>query len=96
MEGVTFVDCLTSYPDFADVLGPTTLDYRYLADDVPHGVACWAEIGRRLGIPTPTIDHLLAVLGTIAPDVDLRADMDGLELFLAHVQQRQHDPVPHH
>ncbi|MDN5896089.1 MAG: NAD/NADP octopine/nopaline dehydrogenase family protein, partial [Nocardioides sp.] len=96
MEGATFVDCLTSYPGFADVHGPTTLDYRYLADDVPHGVACWAEIGGRIGIPTPSIDHLLAVLATIAPNVDLRADADGLELFLEHVQQSQQDPVPHH
>lgn len=96
MAGATFVDCLTSYPGFADVHGPTTLDYRYLADDVPHGVACWAEIGRRLGVPTPHIDHLIAILSALAPHLDLRADAEGIELFLARVQQSLHQPVPHH
>lgn len=95
MQGATFVDCLTSYPGFADVHGPTTLDYRYLADDVPHGVACWAEIGRRLEVPTPHIDHLLAVLATLAPHLDLRADAEGIDLFLARVRQSHHEPVPH-
>lgn len=95
MEGSTFVDCLTSYPGFADVHGPTTLDYRYLADDVPYGVAGWAEVGRRFGVATPRIDHLLAVLSTLAPEIDLRADQDGLDLFLEHVQQHRPASVPH-
>lgn len=95
MHGENLVDCLTSYPSFADVAGPTTLDYRYLADDVPHGVAQWAAIGHRLGVPTPAIDQLLAVLTLIVPAVDLRADGEGLELFLAHLEQHRRAPVPH-
>lgn len=94
MTGETIVDCLTSYPGFAEVAGPSTLDYRYLADDVPHGVAQWAALGHRLGVPTPSIDHVLAILAIIAPTVDLNSDEAGLELFLAHVQQHRPLPVP--
>lgn len=95
MTGETLVECLTSYPDFAEVAGPSTLDYRYLADDVPHGVAQWAALGSRLGVPTPSIDHVLAILEIIAPSVDLHPDEAGLALFLAHIQQHRPLPVPH-
>jgi hypothetical protein len=94
MRGDTLVSCLTSYPGFETVPGPTTLDYRYLADDVPHGVAQWAALGRRLGVPTPTIDHLLAMLAVIAPALALEADQEGLDLFLAHVRRRRTASVP--
>lgn len=95
MQGENLVDCLSSYPGFAEVAGPTTLDYRYLADDVPHGVAQWAAIGHSLGVPTPAIDQLLAVLTLIVPAVDLRADGEGLALFLAHLEQYRPVAVPH-
>ena len=94
LQGENRVDCLTSYPGFADVAGPTTLDYRYLADDVPHGVAQWAAIGHRVGVATPAIDQLLAVLTLLVPAVDLRADDEGLELFLAHLEHHRRVPVP--
>lgn len=94
MQGDTLVDCLASYPGFETVAGPSTLDYRYLTDDVPFGAAQWAAIGRRLDIPTPWIDHLLAVLALIAPDLRLDADELTLELFLEHVQQHSPTPIP--
>jgi len=88
MQGDTLVSCLTSYPGFEDVPGPRTLDYRYLADDVPHGIAQWAALGMRLGVPTPSIDHLLALLAIIAPTLVLEEDREGLDLFLEHIGRR--------
>ncbi|PMC74810.1 NAD/NADP octopine/nopaline dehydrogenase family protein, partial [Brachybacterium sp. UMB0905] len=95
MEGETLAQCLQSYPGFESVPGPGTLDYRYLTDDIPHGVAQWSALGRRLGVPTPAIDHVLEVLRILAPDLDLVADEQGLELFLRHVEQTAAaQPVP--
>lgn len=84
MEGETLVPCLASYPGFETTPGPGTLDYRYLVDDVPHGIAQWSALGRRLGVPTPHLDSLIALLEVIAPALDLAHDAEALELFLDH------------
>lgn len=88
MRGDTLVECLGGYPPFAEVPGPSTLDYRYITDDVPHGIAPWAALGRELGVPTPHLDRLLEQIATIAPHLDLDHDAQALDLFLAHAAPR--------
>ena len=89
MEGASLVECLATYPPFASVQGPSTLDYRYLTDDVPHGIAAWAALGRRLDVPTPHLDRLLEQISTIAPHLDLDHDAQAIDLFLAHAAPRR-------
>lgn len=89
MHGNTLVECLASYPHFETVPGPSTLAYRYLTDDVPHGIAQWAALGRRIGMETPHLDRLLDQLATIAPHLDLGHDTRALDLFLEHVAPRR-------
>lgn len=89
MQGRSLVECLASYPPFAAVPGPSTLDYRYLTDDVPHGIAAWAALGRRLDVPTPHLDRLLEQISTIAPHLDLAHDDQAIDLFLAHAAPRR-------
>ena len=40
--------------------GPTSLNYRYISEDVPFGMAPVAALGKRYGVPTPYIDAMLA------------------------------------
>lgn len=91
MHGDTLLQCLASYPGFETVLGPTTLNYRYLNDDIPFGMGQWAALGRHVGIHTPTIDHVVGVLRALAPRLELNADTEALKLFLGFL--RQHKPL---
>lgn len=90
MTGSTLVECLDSYPGFERTPGPNTLEYRYLHDDVPHGIAAWAAVARHVNLPTPVLDALLTVLHAIAPHIDMDHDADAVALFLdaMHAQHR--------
>lgn len=85
MAGTGVIECLKTFEPFAESAAPTTLDYRYLIDDVPHGIAQWSALAHALSIPVPQIDALLAILGTIAPDLSLEADPQGAHLFQSYL-----------
>ncbi|AKG74554.1 NAD/NADP octopine/nopaline dehydrogenase family protein [Salinicoccus halodurans] len=42
-----------------DLLGPTTLNNRYIIEDVGYGLVLWKSIGEALNIKTPTIDSII-------------------------------------
>jgi opine dehydrogenase len=46
---------------------------RYLTEDVPCGLVPISELGRAAGVPTPTIDGLIAVVSAMIGR-DLRAE----------------------
>ena len=48
------------------IRAPTSLDHRFLDEDVPYGLVPLSELGRFAGVPTPTIDHLIH-LAAVAP-----------------------------
>jgi len=60
MTGTTITECLTSFPGFAGVQAPTTLEHRYLLDDVPHGIAGYQAVARQIGVATPELDSLIS------------------------------------
>lgn len=67
-------DCLSGFAAHSEVhnvekSAPTSLEHRYLSQDIPYVLAPWAALGQRLGVPTPTIDALmrLASLATGGP-----------------------------
>ena len=50
---------LRSNPSYQDVKAPTTLDHRYLWEDIPMGLVPMSELAKALGVATPAIDHLI-------------------------------------
>lgn len=45
------------------IRAPSTLDHRFLNEDVPFGLVLLSELGRLAGVPTPTIDHVIHLAG---------------------------------
>ncbi|MEE1622572.1 NAD/NADP octopine/nopaline dehydrogenase family protein [Zafaria sp. J156] len=81
MAGDGIIDCLQTFANFERVPSPPSLDYRYVADDVPFGVAQWGELARGLGITTPHLDGLLTLLRSLDIDHGLDADVPAARLF---------------
>ncbi len=55
------------WSDFADASskGPTDVNTRYIAEDVPIGMALWASLGNLLDVPTPTAKAIIHICSTI-------------------------------
>jgi opine dehydrogenase len=54
------------------IKAPSSLDHRFLNEDVPYGLVPLAELGRLAAVPTPTMDHLIH-LACMASGKDYRA-----------------------
>lgn len=52
-----------SEPNFT-IKSPPSLDHRYIREDVAYGLVPMAEIGRLLGVKTPTMDALITLAST--------------------------------
>jgi opine dehydrogenase len=48
------------------IKSPSTLDHRYLKEDVGYGLVPMAEIGRLAGVKTPVIDSLITLASAIS------------------------------
>ncbi|MDN5724597.1 MAG: NAD/NADP octopine/nopaline dehydrogenase family protein [Propionibacteriales bacterium] len=53
MRGDRIIDCLVGYRPFERSAAPTTLDHRYLTDDVPYGAAAHLAVSEALGLAAP-------------------------------------------
>lgn len=81
MSGAGIAECLQGFASFAQGLGPTSLDYRYLVDDIPFGLGQWAGLAADVGLATPSMNALLTTLTACAPDLNLGADPEAAMLF---------------
>jgi len=81
--GETIMELLGESPIHKSGLGPTSLEFRYITEDVPYGLVPMASICNELGIPCPTLDsmvHLLSIAtGTDFEEEGLTAEDLGLE-----------------
>lgn len=59
--GATLYDAINANPGYAGIKAPRTLDTRYISEDVPMSLVPIASLGRMLGVPTPTIDHIIGL-----------------------------------
>jgi opine dehydrogenase len=64
-----------------DLLGPTTLDSRYVTEDAPYGLGFWLAIAAPKAVPMPATDAMLRLL-ELAWGRDLRRNplLDELDL----------------
>lgn len=77
---------------FATSRAPSSLDFRYLTEDVPYGLVFMSELARQCGVATPAIDTVIS-LASIVLDTDFRAagkrlprDLGFAELTLEQVR----------
>jgi opine dehydrogenase len=62
--------CRESVPN-QTIKSPSSLNHRYVHEDVGCGLVPFSELGRLVGIPTPTIDALIA-LACLSLNIDFR------------------------
>jgi opine dehydrogenase len=60
-------------PGFLGIKAPATIDSRYLTEDVGYSLVFFTDLGRRLGVPTPTMDAIIDITSVVLAR-DLRAD----------------------
>ncbi len=58
-EGTTLCDCIQSIDAYDNVGSPSTLDHRYVLEDVPTGLVPISYLGRLAGVSTPAIDAMI-------------------------------------
>jgi len=59
LERADIYTMLHSNPSYQNVKAPTTLDHRYLWEDIPTGLVPISAVASALGVETPAIDHLI-------------------------------------
>lgn len=64
--------CKESEPN-RTIKSPSSLDHRYMHEDVGYGLVPFAELGRVAGVKTPTIDAIIQLAG-LAVGIDYRRD----------------------
>ncbi|MCD4791444.1 MAG: NAD/NADP octopine/nopaline dehydrogenase family protein [Bacteroidales bacterium] len=69
----TIYEMIKFNPTYKDILAPTTINHRYVWDDIPTGLVPMSSFGKNLGIPTPTIDYFIKE-GSKLLDIDFRSE----------------------
>ena len=60
-EGTTLCECIKSIDAYDGVSGPSSLNHRYVLEDVPTGLVPISYLGRLVGVETPAIDSVINV-----------------------------------
>jgi len=58
-EGATLYETIQNTIEYNDVLAPSTLNVRYIFEDVPTGLVPISSLGTAVGTPTPSIDTII-------------------------------------
>ena len=58
-EGTTLCDCIQSIDAYDDVGSPSSLNHRYVLEDVPTGLVPISHLGKLAGVETPAIDAVI-------------------------------------
>jgi opine dehydrogenase len=60
-------------PGFRGIKAPSTMDSRYLTEDVGYTLVFFTDLARRLGVPTPTMDAIIEITSVVLAR-DLRTE----------------------
>jgi opine dehydrogenase len=58
-EGTTLCECIRSIDAYDDIGSPSSLDHRYVLEDIPTGLVPISYLGRLAGVETPAIDAVI-------------------------------------
>ncbi len=61
----TYLDVFHSIACYKNINSPTSIEYRYLTEDIPTGLVPLISMGRYLRIPTPVMNSLVTIANTI-------------------------------
>lgn len=50
---------------FTQIKGPTSITSRYFTEDISNGLVLWSNLGKVAGIPTPNIDAVIVLGGSL-------------------------------
>ena len=50
---------------FTKIKGPTSVTARYFTEDISQGLVLWSDLGRLAGVPTPNIDAVITLGGSL-------------------------------
>lgn len=64
---------IKSNPTYKNILAPTTINHRYIWEDIPTGLVPMSLFGKILGVPTPTIDYFIEQ-GSKLLNIDFRSE----------------------
>lgn len=65
MTEASYVNGYVTAPGFRGILAQTSLDHRYLTEDVGFGLVFLTDLARRVGVRTPVMDALIALASSI-------------------------------
>jgi opine dehydrogenase len=71
--GRSLFDAIHAQPGYGGILAPHRLEMRYLTEDVPCSLVPMASVGRKFGVPTPTLDSLIHLASALL-DRDFRSE----------------------
>lgn len=72
-SGATLYEAIHNTSSYVGIKAPSTIDHRYISEDVPMSLVPLSSIGAMLGISTPTIDMIIE-LGSVLHGRDYRAE----------------------
>lgn len=84
-KGDTLTEAVATNPVYEWDMGPTTLQHRFLLEDIPYGMIPLETLGKLYGVPTPTVSAVIQ-MGCVLTGKDLRAQArDLITLGLGHL-----------
>ncbi|MBT2570085.1 NAD/NADP-dependent octopine/nopaline dehydrogenase family protein [Planococcus sp. ISL-110] len=73
VKGNTLYESIQKVEAYQEINGPTTLNTRYIFEDIPTGLVPLSELGKMVGAITPTIDAIIE-LGNVILKRNFRED----------------------
>jgi opine dehydrogenase len=64
-KGDTFWSVIRGVAALNGIKGPTTIDSRYLTEDVPIGLTIYSQLGNQLGVATPLMSSVIHLSGAL-------------------------------
>ncbi|TXH44994.1 MAG: hypothetical protein E6Q90_02280 [Actinobacteria bacterium] len=64
-RGDSFWSVIRGVRALTGIKGPTSIDSRYLTEDVPIGLTIYSQIGRQIGVATPIMDSVITISGAL-------------------------------